>query len=56
MILSHTKNSLSKLCPLSVSNYNIKVAELQLMKDQAEEAGVGVLMGYNKVSCRCHII
>jgi len=27
------------------------------MKDQAEEAGVGVLMGYNKVSCcRCHII
>jgi hypothetical protein len=27
-----------------------QVAELQLMKDQAEEAGVGVLMGYNKVS------
>eukprot|EP00986_Skeletonema_menzelii_P003665 scaffold1160_cov120-Skeletonema_menzelii.AAC.8 len=25
------------------------VAELQLMKEQAEEAGVGVLMGYNKV-------
>jgi hypothetical protein len=27
-----------------------QVAELQLMKEQAEEAGVGVLMGYNKVS------
>lgn len=26
-----------------------QVAELQLMKEQAEEAGVGVLMGYNKV-------
>jgi len=28
------------------------VAELQLMKDQAEEAGVGVLMGYNKNVCK----
>jgi hypothetical protein len=26
------------------------VAELQKMKDDAEAAGVGVLMGYNKVS------
>jgi len=26
------------------------VAELQKMKDEAEAAGVGVLMGYNKVS------
>jgi hypothetical protein len=28
------------------------VAELQAMKDEAEAAGVGVLMGYNKVSLR----
>lgn len=28
------------------------VAELQLMKDQAEESGVGVLMGYNKNVCK----
>ncbi|KAL7430455.1 hypothetical protein ACHAXM_002288 [Skeletonema potamos] len=28
------------------------VAELQLMKDQAEKAGVGVLMGYNKNVCK----
>ena len=27
------------------------VAELQGMKDEAEEAGIEVLMGYNKVSC-----
>ena len=26
------------------------VAELQQMKDEAEEAGIEVLMGYNKVS------
>ena len=27
------------------------VAELQGMKDEAEKAGIEVLMGYNKVSC-----
>jgi hypothetical protein len=38
-----------------------QVAELQKMKDDAEAAGVGVLMGYNKVSvatigsvCECN--
>ena len=30
------------------------MAELQKMKDDAEAAGVGVLMGYNKV--RCYIV
>jgi hypothetical protein len=41
----------SSYSPQSLSQLSIpQVAELQLMKEQAEEAGVGVLMGYNKVS------
>ena len=32
------------------------VKELQGMKDEAEKAGVGVLMGYNKVRDLCYCL
>ena len=35
---------------VTLSVPRLQVAELQKMKDDAEAAGVGVLMGYNKVS------